>query len=112
MLNVEEDRLNNRQKFLNVMYFPTLFPNGKYHPCEHQVKSCLYNKDSRFRKEPRYIFYLLWQKEMRGLSAGVYKVMKSSKTKPMSVGNLVMSIEKLICVLCFSQFVALSSTGS
>ena len=102
VLSVEEDPLNNRQKFLDVMCFPTLFPNGnfgKYHPREHKishseyVKSRLYNKDSRFRKEPRYIFYLLWQKEMRELSAGVYNVMKSSKIKPMSVGNLLNKVE-------------------
>ena len=38
-------------------------------------------------------FYLLWQKEMRELSAGVYNVMKSSKTKPMSVSNLLNKVE-------------------
>ena len=80
---VQEDPLDNRQKYLHVMCFPVLFPTGhfgKYHPREvnlshsEYVKSRLLNKDSRFRKDPQYVFYLLWQKEMRELSAGVYNV--------------------------------------
>ena len=98
LLHVEEEPLDNRQKFLDVMCFPTLFPDGKfgkYHPCSvkishsEYIKSRLFNKDPRFRKEPRYIFYLLWQKEMREISAGVYNLLKSSKSHSMTVGNLL-----------------------
>ena len=98
LLHVEEEPLDNRQKFLDVMCFPTLFPDGKfgkYHPrsvkISHSeyIKSRLFNKDPRFRKEPRYIFYLLWQKEMREISAGVYNILKSSKSHSMTVGNLL-----------------------
>ena len=98
LLHVEEEPLDNRQKFLDVMCFPTLFPDGKfgkYHPrsvkISHSeyIKSRLFNKDPRFRKEPRYIFYLLWQKEMREISAGVYNLLKSSKSHSMTVGNLL-----------------------
>ena len=98
LLHVEEEPLDNRQKFLDVMCFPTLFPDGKfgkYHPrsvkISHSkyIKSRLFNKDPRFRKEPRYIFCLLWQKEMREISAGVYNLLKSSKSHSMTVGNLL-----------------------
>ena len=58
LLNIKENPLNNRQKYLDVMCFPTLFPDGKHHPRQVNVshseciKCRLYNKDSRFRKDP------------------------------------------------------------
>ena len=100
--NVQEDPLDNRQKYLVVMCFPVLFPTGhfgKYHPREvklshsEYVKSRLLNKDSRFRKDPQYVFYLLWQKEMRELSAGVYNVLKCTKSRPMSVSSLLNRVD-------------------
>ena len=73
LLNVREDPLSNRQEHLDVMCFPTLFSTGKFgknHPREvkisHSEKSRLLNK------------ILIWQKEMRKFSAGVYNVMKKS----------------------------------
>ena len=87
LLSVTEDPIDNRQQHLDVMCFPVLFPTGrfsKFHPrqdklphCEY-IKSRLLNKDSRFRKDAQYVFYLLWQKEMRELSAGVYNLLDSS----------------------------------
>ena len=100
--NVQEDPLDNRQKYLDVMCFPVLFPTGhfgKYHPREvklshsEYVKSRLLNKDSRFRKDPHYVFYLLWQKEMQELSAGVYNVLKCIKRRPMSVSSLLNRVD-------------------
>ena len=70
VLGVTEDPIDNRQQHLNVMCFPVLFPTGKFgefHPREKKIshseyiKSRLLNKDSRFRKDPQYVFYLLWQ---------------------------------------------------
>ena len=84
------------------MCFPVLFPTGhfgKYHPRDvklshsEYVKSRLLNKDSRFRKDPQYVFYLLWQKEMRELSAGVYNVLKCTKSRPMSVSSLLNRVD-------------------
>ena len=43
-----------------------------------QAKSRLLNKDPRFQKDPQYIFFLLWQQEMRQISAGIYNVLKST----------------------------------
>ncbi len=98
MLSVREDPLDNRQQHLDVMCFPVLFPTGKFgkfHPREvklshsEYIKSRLYNKDSRFRKDAQYVFYLLWQKEMRELSAGVYNLLKTTRCQPMSVSLLL-----------------------
>ena len=59
LLSVKEDPINNRQQYLDVMCFPTLFPTGKFgehHPRtvklsnSEYIKSRLLNKDSRFRK--------------------------------------------------------------
>ena len=68
LMNVQEEPIDSRQKYLDVMCFPTLFPDGnfgKYHDRQKKIshseyiKSRLLNKDSRFRKDPRYVFYLL-----------------------------------------------------
>ena len=97
MMNVKEDALSNRQAYLDVMCFPTLFPTGEFgdHPRtakispSEYVKSRLMNKHSRFRKCPEYIFYLLWQKERREISAGVHDVLKSTKQQPMPVSSVL-----------------------
>ena len=91
------------QQHLDVMCFPVLFPNGrfgKYHPREVKIthseydKQRLLNKDSCFRKDPQYVFYLLWQKEMRELSAGVYNLLKQSRsTQHMTVGSLLSNVQ-------------------
>ena len=77
---------------------PVLFPTGEFEefnprkeklsPSEF-IKSRLLNKDSRFRKDPQYVFYLLRQKEMRGISAGVYNLLKSTRRQCVSVGKLL-----------------------
>ena len=68
LMSMEEQPLDNCQKFLDIMCFPSLFPDGnfgKYNQCKNKIshseyiKSRLLNKDSRFRKDPHYIFYLL-----------------------------------------------------
>ena len=83
-MNVKEGPIDNRQQQLDTMCFPVQFPDGrfrKYHPREVKIshseydKQRLLNKDSRFRKDPQYVFYLLSQKEMRELSAGVYNLL-------------------------------------
>ena len=101
VLSVKENPLDNRQRHLDVMCFPVLFPTGEfgeYHPrakLSHSeyIKSRLLNKDSRFRKDPQYVFYLLWQKEMRELSAGVYNLLKSTRRQHMSVRSLLDRVE-------------------
>ena len=88
LLSVKENALDNRQKFLDVMCFPHLFPSGRFGEfhtrsvnlsSSEYAKSRLLNKDSRFRKDPQYVFCLLWQKELRQLSAGVYNLMKRTE---------------------------------
>ena len=98
LLYIKENPLDNRQKYLDVMCFPTLFPDGRfgeYHDREVKLtaseyaKSRLLNKDARYRKNPQYVFYLLWQKELRDLSAGIYSFLKSTRGQPMAVGSLI-----------------------
>ena len=68
LMSITEDPISNKQQHLDVMCFPVLFPTGKFgefHPREEKispseyVKSRLLNKDSRFRKDAQYVFYLL-----------------------------------------------------
>ena len=51
--------------------------------------SRLLNKDGRFHKDDQYVFYLLWQKEMRELQAGVYNLLKGTRQHAMPVGHRV-----------------------
>eukprot|EP00731_Ephydatia_muelleri_P019066 Em0011g1106a len=87
MQNVKDSPIESRQRHLDVMCFPTLFPSGQFgefHPrdihlsASEYAKSRLLNKDSRFRKDPQYVFFLLWQQEMRQISAGIYNVLKTT----------------------------------
>ena len=103
LLNVKEDALDNRQKYLDVLCFPDLFPTGRFgecHPREVHItkseyaKSRLMNKDSRFRKDPAYVFYLLWQKELRELASGVYNLLKSTGQPRLPVGHFLNSISE------------------
>ena len=74
MMQIQEPAIDNRLAYLDVMCFPTLFPTGQYgqsHPREvnlsfsEYIKSRILNVDSRFRKSPDYVFYCLWQKELK-----------------------------------------------
>ena len=98
LMDVQEDAISNKFKHLDVLCFPALFPTGRFgesHPRDNAIsvsefaKSHLLNKDSRFRKDDQYVFYLLWQKEMREISAGVYNLLKSTRQHAMPVGEFV-----------------------
>ena len=95
---MREEPIDNRLQHLDIMCFPVLFPTGEFgqfHPRAHKlshseyIKSRVLNKDSRFRKDAQYVFYLLWQKEMKQLSAGVYNLLKTTKQQSMSVRMLL-----------------------
>ena len=53
------------------------------------IKSRLMNSDSRFRKNPEFIFFYLWQKEMRELSAGIYNALNSTNKRHLSIKQFV-----------------------
>ena len=98
LMSITEDPISSKQQHLDVMCFPVLFPNGKFgefHPRGEKIspsgyiKSRLLNKDSRFRKDAQYVFYLLWHKEMRELSSGIYNLLKSTRRQSMSVSMLL-----------------------
>ena len=95
LVSVREEPIDNRLQHLDIMCFPVLFPTGQFHPCEHKlshseyIKSRVLNKDSRFRKDAQYVFYFLWQKEMKQLSAGVYNLLKTTRQQSMSVRMLL-----------------------
>ena len=101
LMSITEDPITNKQQHLDVMCFPVLFPTGKFgefHPRKEKispseyVKSRVLNKDSRFRKDAQYVFYLLWQKEMRQLASGVYNLLKSTRRQSVSVSMLLQQV--------------------
>ena len=95
--------MSNKLKHLDVLCFPTLFPSGKFGEShDHSVpislsefgKSHLLNNDSRFRKDPQYVFFLLWQKELCELAAGVYNLLKGIRQRVMPVGEFMDRVSK------------------
>ena len=101
--SVQENALSNKLAYLDVMCFPTLFPSGRFgesHPREipisqsEFVKSRLLHKDGRFCKDDQYVLYLLWQKEMRELSAGVCNILKSTHQQAVPVGEFMDRVSK------------------
>ena len=92
LLGIKEDPLDSRQQHLDVMCFPILFPNGKFGKYDKRgkeishseyIKSRLLNKNSRFRKDPQYVFYLLWQKSLE--SSPLVCTMYTSKRRQSQV---------------------------
>ena len=75
-MSITEDTYQQATAFRCNVPFPT-GKFGEFHPRKEKIspseyiKSRLLNKDSRFRKDAQYVFYLLWQKEMRQLALGV-----------------------------------------
>ena len=53
------------------------------------VKSRLLHKDSQFRADDQYVFYFLWQKEMREVQAGVYNLLKSMRRHALLLGQFM-----------------------
>ena len=102
LLNVRDDPVDNRQKYLDVMCFPSLFPTGNfgaYHDRNVPIsqaeyaKSRLLNKDSHFRKDSQYVFYLYWQKELRELNSGIYNLLKNTGKTEMCVSELLRQVD-------------------
>ena len=102
LLNIRDDPIDNRQKYLDVMCFPTLFPTGSFGAHHDRsvsisqseyAKSRLLNKDSRFRKDAQYVFYLYWQKELRDLNSGIYNLLRNAGNTEMRVSELLRQVE-------------------
>ena len=96
--NVKEDALSNKLKQLDVMCFPSLFLSGRFGEgyerdvkltSSKYVKSRLLHKDGRFSKDDQCVFYLLWQKEMGQLAAGVCNLLKGTRQHAMPVGEFM-----------------------
>jgi len=76
LLKLSEPALDNRLKYLDIMYFPHLFPRGQYgehHPRQvklsfsEYIKSQLLNVDNRFRKVQTMYFIISGKKIKRDI---------------------------------------------
>jgi len=82
MLKIQDLSLDNREKNLDLMCFPDLFPFCSNGQCdesrpiklqEHEYIKCrLTCKHSQFRLNQQYLFYLLNNANIRQLSHGIY----------------------------------------
>ncbi|XP_070517913.1 uncharacterized protein [Cardiocondyla obscurior] len=85
MLKIQDVPLDNREKNLDLMCFPDLYPfgkNGQYDEerpnklQEHEFIKCrLMSKHPQFRLNQQYLFYLLNRANIRQLSRGIYHKM-------------------------------------
>ena len=73
LLNIKENPLDNRQKYLDVMCFPTLFPDGRfgeYHDREVKLTASEYAK-SRFKqrcyKSPICVLFVVAERVARSV---------------------------------------------
>ena len=126
-MNLKEDALSNKLKYLDVLCFPTLFPSGRFgesHPRKVPItpsefaKSHLLNTDGRFRKDDLYEFYLRWQKEMCDLGAGIHNLLKGTRQQVMLVQDFLDQLSKSNQEMeanlstCFRVLKAQSNSGS
>ena len=114
-----EDRTDNWQQYLDVMCFPTLYLTGKfgkYHPRKVKITHSEFDDSRLLVSEKILSMCLLWQKEMRELSAGGYNLLKQScRNQHMTVGTLlrlIISISKQIHARCSSLYVVLNSLNT
>ena len=61
--------------------------NVQEEPIDSQVS--LAEQRLLFQEKPSLAFYLLWYKELREVSAGMYNLLKSHKARPMSASSLI-----------------------
>ena len=57
------------------------------------IKSRLLNQDPHFCKCPEFVFYYLWQKELRELSSGIYNVLKTTRKHGMSAKDFLRGVD-------------------
>ena len=100
----DDDPICSKQKHLEAMCFPYLFPSGNFGQHHERsvkisdsqyVKSRLLNKDGRFRKDAQYIFYFHWQKELRNLNSGIYNLLRKGRNTEMHVSEFLKQIQCL-----------------
>lgn len=81
MLKIQDLTLNNREKELDVMCFPDIYPfdiNGQRHIRQvklqdHEFIKCrLTSKHPHYRLNHQYLFYLLNDANIRQLSRGIF----------------------------------------
>jgi len=81
MLKVQDMPLDNREKNLDLMCFPDLYPFGMYGQHETRqvklhdyefIKCRLISKHPQYRLNRQYLFYLLNDANMRQLSRGIF----------------------------------------
>lgn len=84
MLKIEDVPMNNRYKYLDVMCFPDLYPEGINGQREDRnfalpeylfIRTRLMSKHSRFRLNLQYLFFLLNDANNRQLKSGIYYTM-------------------------------------
>ena len=87
LLKVNEAPLDNCTKHLDMLCFPDLYPYGiGGQACQREVyiRPADYvkiSRDSRFRLNQQFIFYLLHQANMRQIASGIYHKLKVTRPK-------------------------------
>ena len=103
LLKVNEAPIDSRIKHLDMLCFPDLYPFGiggqtcdrevRLKPAEY-VKCILMSRDSRFRLNQQFIFYLLHQANMRQIASGIYHKLKITHHKEFTAAQYLHLLSK------------------
>lgn len=102
MLEVHANPYDNRAKDLDVKCFPDLFPTGKYGQGDERsvklrefdfIRSKLTSKHPQFRLNNQYLFFCLFNSNLRQVNAGIFH--KLNVTNPRNMCTAAELIEKL-----------------
>uniref|UniRef100_A0A1X7ULX3 Helitron helicase-like domain-containing protein n=1 Tax=Amphimedon queenslandica TaxID=400682 RepID=A0A1X7ULX3_AMPQE len=99
------------------MGFPTLYPTKNFGANHSRavkltnaeyIKSRLLNVESRYRKKPVYVFFLLWEKDLRELKIGIYNTLRtcsqnmSAQAMLNMLNNVDRELEASLCTVLHS----------
>ena len=116
MKECQGEIMSVREKQLDLLCFPVLFPTGRFgkHDPSRLIKvsnsefyySRLLNKDGRFRRNQQYLFHLLHQSDMKYLSNSISHILRQTKgDHHLTVDSLLQKIQdgdrELECNLSF-----------
>ena len=124
---MKEDALSNKLKYLDVLCFPTLYPTGKFGECHPRqqkilpskfVKSCLMNKDGRFRKDDQYVFISSGKRRCGSLQVVCSTCSRAPDSMQSLSGSLLIGCPRTrrklrpTCPWCSRTCVAQTNTGT
>lgn len=90
------------EKSLDLLCFPTLFPQAQFGKYQERIvklseadyrTSRLLNVDGRFRRNQQYLFHLLYDSDIKNLSSSISHMLRQSKSDVTTVDEMLSKID-------------------